>query len=73
MTSLPASSLPVMAANLSAAFRTVDIVEEPFEEDYWVFDIGTHFDMCPSDILGIRNKREDFGTIITANGRAFPD
>ena len=67
---LPASSVPAAAANCSAASRTV---EEPFDDDHWVLDTGTHFDMCPSDIIGIRTKRNDLGTIITANGPAFPD
>ena len=42
MSALPASSLPAAAANRSAASRTV---EEPFEDDHWVLDTGTHFDM----------------------------
>ena len=70
MSALLASSLPAAAANRSAASRTV---EEPFDNDHWVFDTGTHFDMCPSDTIGIRTKRTDLGTIITANGLAFPD
>ena len=70
MSALPASSLPAAAANRSAASRTV---EEPFEDDHWVLDTGTHFDMCPTNIPGIRTKRNDLGTIITASGPAFPD
>ena len=70
MSALPASSLPAAAANRSAAFRTV---EEPFDDDHWVLDTGTHFDMCPSDTFGIRTKRNDLGTIIIANGPAFSD
>ena len=70
MSALPASSLPAAAANRSAASRTV---EEPFDDDHWVLDTGTHFDMCPSTTPGIRTKRNDLGTIITASGPAFPD
>ena len=70
MSSLPASSLLAAAANRSAASWRV---EEPFEEDHWVLDIGTHFDMCPSDTFRIRTKRKDLGTIITAKGPSFPD
>ena len=69
MSALPASSLPAAAANRSAAPHTV---EEPFDDDHWVLDTGTHFDMCPSDTLGIHTKPNDLGTIITANGLAFP-
>ena len=29
--------------------------------------------MCPTNTHGIRTKRNDLGTIITANGPAFPD
>ena len=29
--------------------------------------------MCPTNTLGIRTKRNDLGTIITASGPAFPD
>ena len=70
MSALLASSLHEAAANRSAATRTV---EEPFDDDHWVLDTGTHFDMCPSIALGIRTKRNDLGTIITASGLAFPD
>ena len=45
MSALPASS--AAAANRAAASRTV---EEPFEDDHWVLDTGTHFDMCPTNI-----------------------
>ena len=68
MSALPASS--AAAANRSAASRTV---KEPFGDDHWVLDTGTYFDMCPTNTVGIRTKRNDLGTIITASGLAFPD
>ena len=64
------TSLPAAAANRSAAIRTV---EEPFDEDHWILDTGTDFDMCPSNILGIRTERSDLGAITAAKGRAYPD
>ena len=70
MSSLPASSLLAAAANRSAAPH---IVEARAEEDHWVLDTGTHFDMCPSYILRIPTKRKDIGTIIAAKGPSIQD
>ena len=70
MSSLHVSSLPAAAADRSAASRTC---EDPFETNHLVIDIGTHFDMCPANTIGIHIQRKDLGTIITAKGPSYPD
>ena len=45
----------------------------PFDEDLWLLDSSTDSDMCPTDTLGSRTKRDDLGCVVSATGYALPD
>ena len=39
----------------------------------WILDTGADYGLCPSSTHGVRTKRDDLGTFMTASGPAIAD